>query len=88
MGAAQRDCLHLVGEQEKGAWSKATWDVYHLVQGSLQRMLFGLHELGADMGSGTAAMQVGGGCGARAVDRDASHLVQGSLQHMLSQFVV
>ncbi|GAB4813501.1 hypothetical protein N2152v2_000547 [Parachlorella kessleri] len=55
--AAQRDCLHLVGEQEKEAWSKATWDVYHLVQGSLQRMLFGLHELGADMGSSTAAGQ-------------------------------
>ncbi|GAB4813499.1 hypothetical protein N2152v2_000545 [Parachlorella kessleri] len=55
--AAQRDCLHLVGEQEKEAWSRATWDVYHLVQGSLQRMLFGLHELGADMGSSTAAMQ-------------------------------
>ena len=59
--AAQRDCLHLVGEQEKDAWSRATWDVYHLVQGSLQRLLFGLHELGADMGSSTAAMQVGGG---------------------------
>ncbi len=58
--AVQRDCVHLTGEKEKEAWGKASWEVYHAVQTHLQRMLFGLHTLAADMGSSTAAMQVGG----------------------------